>query len=217
MCGRFNLTATNERISEHFHLTRLSLRQPNYNITPGQKILCIVELDDGSYKGVNLFWGLIPSWSKNRKNAGLLINARAETLTEKPSFKSAYQNRRCLIPATGFYEWRRAESGKQPFHIRYPDERLFAFAGLWEQRSNPLETVYSCAIITTAAHSGMAAVHDRMPVVIKPENYQAWLNKQVSGIEMHAFEQATPYRDMLITPISDRINNPRNNDEACLV
>jgi putative SOS response-associated peptidase YedK len=105
MCGRFNLIATKPQIMEHFSLKRLSDYQPDYNISPGQKILVVVRLEDGSNKAVNLHWGLIPSWSKDLKISSRLINARAETLTEKPSFRNAYRHRRCLIPATGFFEW----------------------------------------------------------------------------------------------------------------
>ena len=116
MCGRFNLIATKPLIMEHFSLQRLPDYQPDYNIPPGQKIIAVVRQEDGSNKAVNLHWGLIPSWSKDRKISGHLINARAETLTEKPSFRNAYQQRRCLIPATGFFEWQTTEAGKKPYH-----------------------------------------------------------------------------------------------------
>ena len=197
MCGRFNLIASGEAIVEHFNLRRLPKFLPDYNIPPGQKILTVVALDDGSYKGVNLHWGLIPSWSKDRKNSSRLINARAETLAEKPAFRVAYRNRRCLIPATGFFEWQQTGAGKQPYHIHYPDNRLFAFAGLWEYWEDDNETVYSCAVIT-------------------PEYYPAWLDKSTSAPDIFGFEQEAAYANMTLTPISSRINNPRHNDEACL-
>lgn len=137
---------------EHFGLQRLPDYQPDYNIPPGQKILVVVRLEDGSNKAVNLHWGLIPSWSKDPKISSRLINAREETLTEKPSFRNAYQHRRCLIPATSFFEWQRTETGKKPYNIHQPDNTLFAYAGLWEHWKYQQETVYSCAIITTAAN-----------------------------------------------------------------
>lgn len=162
MCGRYVLIATEQQIIDHFSLRRLANYQPDYNIPPGQKILNVVQLEDGSNKAVYLHWGLIPSWSKDRGIGNRLINARAETLAEKPSFRTAYRKRRCLIPATGFYEWHRTESGKQPYHIHYPDNRLFAFAGLWEHWENETETVYSCTIVTTGADAKIASIHDRM-------------------------------------------------------
>lgn len=216
MCGRFNLVATGEAIVEHFHLTRLPEYRPDYNIPPGQKILAVVALDDGSYKGVNLHWGLIPSWSKDRKISNRLINARAETLAEKPSFREAYRNRRCLIPATGFFEWQQTDSGKRPFHIHYPDNRLFAFAGLWEHWRNGNETVYSCTLITTAAAALMAAIHPRMPVIISPEHYRNWLGNCSKAVDVFGADPSTAYQDMVLSPISSRINNPRHNDAACL-
>jgi putative SOS response-associated peptidase YedK len=217
MCGRFNLIATKPQIMEHFRLQRLPDYQPDYNIPPGQKILCVVKLDDGSNKAVNLFWGLIPSWSKDRKISSRLINARAETLTEKPSFRTAYQHRRCLIPATGFFEWQTAETGKRPYHIHQPDNALFAFAGLWEHWEHQQETVYSCSIITTAANNKIAPIHDRMPVIITPDLYNRWLDKKNTAVEMAEFLVADANSIMRLTPIGTRVNNPLHNDEKCLV
>ncbi len=216
MCGRFNLIATKPQIMEHFGLQRLPDYQPDYNIPPGQKIIAIVRLDDGSNKAVNLHWGLIPSWSKDRKISSHLINARAETLTEKPSFRYACQHRRCLIPATGFFEWQTTEAGKQPYHIHQPELALFAFAGLWEHWEHQQETVYSCTIITTEANDKIAPINDRMPVIITPDFYARWLDKQNTVVEMADFLATDAYSTMQLTPISSRVNNPMHNDEACL-
>ncbi|MGZ5054957.1 MAG: SOS response-associated peptidase [Methylobacter sp.] len=216
MCGRYNLIATGQQIMDHFGLLSLPAQDPDYNIPPGQKILAIVQLEDGSNKAVNLHWGLIPSWSKDHAIANRLINARAETLTTKPSFKKAYQHRRCLIPATGFYEWQATGFGKQPYHIHKPDNSLFAFAGIWEHWKNDQETVYSCAIITTGANDIMAPIHDRMPVIIAPEDYNRWLNKQTAIVDIADFLAADAYTGMQTNPISTRINNPLHNDESCL-
>ena len=216
MCGRFNLIATKMQIMEHFCLQRLADYQPDYNIPPGQKIITVVRLEDGSNKAVNLHWGLIPSWSKDRKIASHLINARAETLTEKPSFRKAYQQRRCLIPATGFFEWQSTETGKHPYHIHQLASALFAFAGLWEYWEHQQETVYSCTIITTAANAKIAPIHDRMPVIITTDFYDRWLDKTNTAVEMADFLAADGYKAMQLTPISTRVNNPHNNDEECL-
>jgi putative SOS response-associated peptidase YedK len=216
MCGRYNLIAAGQQIMDHFKLLSLPAHHPDYNIPPGQKILAIVQLEDGSNRAVNLHWGLIPSWSRDRIISSHLINARAETLTEKPSFKNAYQHRRCLIPATGFFEWQSTEAGKQPYHIHQPDQALFAFAGVWEHWEHDQETVYSCTIITTVANDKIAPIHDRMPVIITPDDYDRWLTKKTTVVDMTDFLAIDAYRTMQITPISTRVNNPLHNDEGCL-
>ncbi|WP_340122981.1 SOS response-associated peptidase [Methylobacter svalbardensis] len=216
MCGRYNLIATGQQIMDCFSLLSLPAHRPDYNIPPGKKILAIVELEDGNNRAVNLHWGLIPSWSKDRAISSHLINARAETLTEKPSFKNAYRHRRCLIPATGFFEWQTTDAGKRPYHIHQPDHALFAMAGLWEHWEHDQETVYSCTIITTVANDKIASIHQRMPVIIAPGDYHRWLAKKTVAVEIADFLAADAYRSMLVTPISTRINNPLHNDESCL-
>ena len=233
MCGRFNLIATGQQITDHFNLPDLPNYQPDYNISPGQKILAVVQLEDGSNRVVNLHWGLIPSWSRDSKISSHLINARAETLTEKPSLINAYQHRRCLIPATGFFEWQATAAapapgrpaayppslaipGKHPYHIHYPDNRLFTFAGVWEHWEHDGETIYSCAIITTAANDKIAPIHDRMPVIIPPDDYNRWLDKNNTAIDMADFLAADAYGKMQLTAISTRVNTPLHNDEECL-
>ncbi len=232
MCGRYNLIATGQQIMDRFRLPSLPAHKPDYNIPPGQKILAVVQLEDGSNRAVDLYWGLIPSWSRDRAISSHLINARAETLTEKPSFKNAYRHRRCLIPATGFFEWRitsrtssrlasdihtlLGDNSKQPYHIHQPDQALFAFAGVWEHWEHDQETVYSCAIITTAANAKIAPVHDRMPVIIAPDDYNSWLDKKTEVVKIADFLAADAYQSIQITPISTRVNNPLHNDEGCL-
>lgn len=217
MCGRYNLIATKTQLMAHFCLQRLPNYQPDYNIPPGQKIIAIVSLEDGSNKAVNLHWGLIPAWSKDRKIANHTFNAKSETLTEKPSFRSAYQHRRCLIPATGFFEWQATEYGKQPYHIHLPEQALFAFAGLWEYWEHQQETVYSCTIITTAANDKIAPVHDRMPVIITPDFYNRWLDRTNTAVKMADFLTDDGYQTMQLIPISARVNNPMHNDSDCLL
>jgi putative SOS response-associated peptidase YedK len=216
MCGRFNLIATMPQIMEHFSLQGFPNYQPDYNIPPGQKILSVIRLEDGSNKAVNLHWGLIPSWAKDHKISSRLINARAETLTEKPPFRNACQHRRCLIPATGFFEWQTTETGKKPYHIHQPDNALFVFAGLWEHWEHQQETIYSCTIITTAANDKIAPIHERMPVIITPDLYNHWLDKKNTAVDMADFLAADAYGPMQLTPISTRVNNPLHNDKGCL-
>jgi putative SOS response-associated peptidase YedK len=216
MCGRFHLTATPEAVAEHFQLQRLPRFQPSFNITPAQKILNIVQLDDNSLKAVNLFWGLVPSWSKDDKNSHHLINARAETIREKPSFRAAFHKRRCLIVASGFYEWQKLDSGKQAFHIHRHDNDLFAFAGIWEHWQHDQHLLYSCSIITTEAVEIMQPIHERMPVIIPASDYQQWLDKSADEHAVFDLLDNSAYSNMVATPISDWVNNPKHNDESCL-
>jgi putative SOS response-associated peptidase YedK len=190
--------------------------QPSYNIAPSQKILTIVGLDDKSLKAVNLFWGLVPSWSKDSKNSHHLINARAETVSEKPSFRAAFHKRRCLIVASGFYESATTDLGKKAFNIHRQDQQLFAFAGLWEHWDHDQGTLYSCTIITTQATGIMQPIHERMPVIVQPDHYPQWLDKATDG--QHALQLLgnDAYDQMAATPVSDWVNNPRHDDERCL-
>ena len=194
MCGRYQLTEIPATIAEHFQLQRLPRFQSSYNIAPARKILTIVELDDRSRKAVNLFWGLVPSWSKNAKNSSHLINARIETVRDKPSFRSAFKHRRCLIPANGFYEWQKLEVGKQAFHIHRQDNQVFAFAGLWEQWQHETETLYSCTIITTAANQLMLPIHDRMPVILARDSWETWTGGSID----HALDLCQTWRGPLL-------------------
>ncbi|MGD0961370.1 MAG: SOS response-associated peptidase [Methylomonas sp.] len=216
MCGRFNLTSTPENIAEHFQLSLPPHYQTSYNLSPGQKILCIVELEDQSLKAVNLFWGLVPSWAKDDKNSQHLMNARAETIREKPSFRAAFHKRRCLIVASGFYEWQNLEHGKQAFHIHRRDNDLFALAGLWEHWRHGEQTLYSCAIITKGAGELMRPIHERMPVIIPKEAYRLWLDKNADENRAYQLLANDAYRDMMVTPISGYVNNPLHNDAGCL-
>lgn len=145
-----------------------------------------------------------------------MINARAETLSEKPSFRSAFKQHRCLIPATGFFEWQKTTSGKQAFHIHLPRYALFAFAGLWEQWSDEQQTLYSCTIITTCADQQMQAIHARMPVIIPAQNYQDWLKIKTPADKIHRLLQSRYNQNLKYTAISNRVNSPRHNDPDCL-
>lgn len=221
VCGRFNLIATPEQVKEAFNLPSLFDFQPSYNITPAQDILAIVPSDENidinlNNQSVQLFWGLIPSWSKDRKISQHLINARAETIADKSSFRSAFLKRRCLIPATGFYEWRLTEQGKQPYLITHPNRQVFAFAGLWEHWEHGDGTVYSCTIITTSANQLMQPIHSRMPVILDPQNYTNWLDGQSKRDDLQALLVCDAYSEMETIPVSNWVNNPRHNDAICI-
>ena len=222
MCGRFNLTATPEQVMETFKLPGLFDFQASYNITPGQEIIAIVPADgyvngDKHNQAVQLFWGLIPSWAKDRKISSHLINARSETVAEKPSFRSAFKHRRCLIPVSGYFEWAQTENGKAAYHITRPDQQVFAFAGLWEHWEQGGETVYSCTIITTAANEKMQTIHNRMPVVLEQINYGHWLDlssSQETLLSLFGCDDA--YSGMAVIQVSHWVNNPRHNDVNCI-
>lgn len=139
-----------------------------------------------------------------------------ETVQEKPSFRSAFKHRRCLIPANGYFEWQKQENGKQAFHIHRTDQQLFAFAGLWEQWQRETETLYSCTIITTAANELMQPIHDRMPVIIPSEYYHNWLNKAANADDAFALLDDQAYLNIITTPVGDWVNNPRHNDALCV-
>ena len=216
MCGRFNLIATPEQVCAEFQLDHLAGYESSYNIPPGQPILNITQFPDESFQATYTHWGLIPSWSKDRETSTHLINARAETISEKPSFRTAYKKRRCLIPATGFYEWHKTEQGKQAYHICRQDQQLFAFAGLWEYWEHNAETLYSCTIITTAANTLIQPIHERMPVIIAKPHYQLWLDNQQSTANLQQLLSDDAYAPMTFKPVSDWVNNPQHDDHNCL-
>lgn len=216
MCGRFNMLATPEQLQQAFALEQVPGYRISYNIAPGQKILGIVQPEQNGLSLVGFDWGLVPSWAKDSKLSHSLINARAETLAEKPSFKAAYRNRRCLIPATGFYEWQARADGKQAYHICREDRGVFAFAGLWEHWRQEAYSLHTCTIITTAANALIAPIHERMPVVVAPEHYRAWLGHGQPQAALDALLAESDYRGMTLYPIGDRVNNPRHDDHDCI-
>ncbi|MEM8604783.1 MAG: SOS response-associated peptidase [Cyanobacteria bacterium P01_H01_bin.121] len=222
MCGRYTLRAEPEAIAQQFEVEVstevLNAVQPRYNIAPSQPILAIRSNQQTAERELTfLRWGLVPFWAKDIKIGYRLINARSETVSEKPSFRAAYRYRRCLIPADGFYEWQRQNKRKkQPFHIRQPDQPIFAFAGLWEHWQDPagaeLET---CTILTTQPNELMAPIHDRMPVIIAPRDYDCWLTAPSTRLVEPLLK---PYPSELLTalPVSTLVNNAKVDHLDCL-
>lgn len=178
MCGRFTLFEPDQVLAREFGVSDFPPRSPRYNIAPSQPITAVRAAPSGSGREIALLrWGLIPSWSKDPATGNRLINARAETAREKPSFRNAFRRHRCLIPTSGFYEWQRQERGKQPYFIRMRNGHPFAFAGLWDRWERPDEgAVETCTILTTAANDVLAPIHDRMPVIVPPGEYDRWLD-----------------------------------------
>jgi putative SOS response-associated peptidase YedK len=188
-----------------------------YNVAPTQKVAA-VRLPDSRRELVSLRWGLIPSWAEDPKIGSRLINARAETAADKPSFRAAFRTRRCLLPADGFYEWQKLAGGKQPFYFRRRDGRPFAFAGLWEQWRNPAdEIIESCTILTTAANAVVRPVHDRMPVILDPAAYDRWLDPNVRQAELvQPLLRPCREEDLVAYAVSPWVNNPKNDDARCV-
>jgi putative SOS response-associated peptidase YedK len=179
MCGRFTLAQSPEAVAKAFGLDAVPNFPPRYNIAPSQPVGVIVRGQNAPKPEFRLMgWGLIPSWAKDPSIGAKLINARSETLTEKPSFRAAFKYRRCLIPADGFYEWQKTQGGaKQPFYFSMAGNAVFAFAGLWESWND----IESCTILTTAANGLLQPIHDRMPVILSPKDYGRWLDPSVQG------------------------------------
>ncbi|HEY9656670.1 MAG TPA: SOS response-associated peptidase, partial [Crinalium sp.] len=177
MCGRFSLTQSANALAETFQLETLPEWTPRYNVAPTQAVLAIAAAPAHS-RQVRLFrWGLVPSWAKDLTIGAKLINARAETVAEKPSFRVAFKQRRCLILADGFYEWHRIDrKTKQPYYFQLADRQPFAFAGLWERWQGDDTVVETCTILTTQANELLQPIHDRMPVILAPEEYDRWLD-----------------------------------------
>ncbi|HVV63498.1 MAG TPA: SOS response-associated peptidase [Pseudolabrys sp.] len=176
MCGRYAVTSSPELLRALFRYAELPNFPPRYNVAPTQPI-AIVRLHEGKRQFALVRWGLLPSWVKDPKTFTLLINARGESVLEKPAFRNAMRRRRCLIPADGFYEWQRAGERKRPFFVRPKSGKPFAFAGLWETWTGPNgEEMETAAIVTTAANRTLAPIHERMPVVVPEDAFELWLN-----------------------------------------
>jgi putative SOS response-associated peptidase YedK len=208
MCGRYSLTSPVEAMRALFGFDELPNLQPRYNIAPTQDVPVIRNRENSGRELAMLRWGLVPAWAKEVTGSAPLINARGETVAEKPSFRDAFAKRRCLIPADGFYEWRKTEKGvKQPFRIALPDDTPFAFAGIWERwRSAQGELLESCALITTAASEQIVDIHHRMPVILKPETYEIWLAGAASDLIAAYNGELRAY------PIDTAVNKVANDD-----
>ena len=211
MCGRYALTSPPAVLAERFHLLWTPEVEPHYNIAPGQTIPVVRETGQDR-ELVLLKWGLIPSWAKEASIGMRLVNARGETLADKPAFRGAYRQRRCLIPADAFYEWKAIAGRKQPYCIRMRDEAPFGMAGLWERWKAPDgQMVESCTIVTVDANALIAELHERMPLIVAPRDYDAWLRAESKQLPTAAAAQ-----DMRYYPVSPLVSNARNDVPACL-
>ncbi|MGF1570175.1 MAG: SOS response-associated peptidase [Nodosilinea sp.] len=223
MCGRFTLTQSAETLAAAFNLADPPQVAPRYNIAPTQPIAVIrAPAQDPEQLSRREFtyltWGLVPSWAKDPKIGARLINARAETVAEKPSFRAAFKRRRGLIVADGFYEWQRTPEGKQPYYFQLENHRPFAFAGLWERWENGNgDVIESAVIITTVANEVLNPIHERMPVILEPEDYDDWLDSTVEkGQHLQALLRPYQAKIMVSFPVSTAVNNPRHDSPDCI-
>jgi len=217
MCGRKTLTEDMQSIIEELAIQEWEDPDnylPSYNIAPTQTSPILI--DDGIRRVKPMRWGLTPSWSKDMSFSARMINARSETIMEKPSFRNLLSGKRCIVITDGYYEWQKAVSGKQPYYIHHPEGRLLPMAGLWDKWLNQEgKPVLSYTVITTAPQSELAFIHDRMPVILAPENLDKWLQTTNNPVQI-VLPLLQPYRGMLeVYPVSKMVNSPANNSPAC--
>ena len=212
MCGRFALV-TEKKILEMLY--QLEIRDdfiPRYNIAPSQSISALrISPEHGKRELTDLKWGLVPFWAKDASIGSRMINARSETAAEKPSFRDAFKKRRLLIPASGFFEWKKEGGAKQPYYIYQKNGQPFSLAGLWERWEKGEEPLESCTILTTGPNTLIASLHDRMPVIISPRDFEKWLDPQTGSAELLHLLKSYPPEEMAAHPVSPAVNKPTNN------
>ncbi len=212
MCGRFEIHSTLEIIAKVFGIDSITFDyEPSYNVAPSQDILLVV--NDGKRRLIKSRWGFVPSWSKELSAGYKMINARAESVADKPSFQQAFQNQRCLVVADGFYEWKKEGTKKRPFYIRLKNGQPFGFVGLYNIWKTPEgEQIYTSTIITTDANEIVQPLHDRMPVIAEPDQYDLWLDPRI--------HDKTLLRNVLkpflsegleVYEVTPKVNSPKNN------
>ncbi len=218
MCGRFTLRKTSEEIARVFHTSAFEATlEPGYNIAPGQNVLAVVQKEGGPVL-TRMRWGLVPFWAKDESIGNRLINARAETLADKSSFKRPLRSQRCLVVADGFYEWRKVDGRKAPMFIHRKDDRPFGFAGLfdiWQTRDG--EPLATCTIITTTPNALLRPIHDRMPVILQASAHARWLDPANSNLsELTSLLRPSAADELEAYEVSRSVNAPQNNSPECI-
>lgn len=218
MCARFTLFTPGDRIARMFHLAQVPDLVPRYNVAPSQLVAVIGTKAAGSGRGLAMFrWGFVPHWANTPNDGPRSVNARAETVAEKPAFRDSFRQRRCLIPADGFYEWEDTPQGKKPLFYRLASGEPMALAGIWDVWPGPTEKLFTCAILTTAANALVEPVHDRMPAILPPEDWDAWLDPhQTDPAQLLPLLRSFPVEQMEVVPASTRVNNSRYDAADCL-
>ncbi len=219
MCGRYAFFSPAEAVRRTFALDDVPELEPRYNVAPTQAVPAVRAAEEGARTLSMLHWGLVPKWAKERAIGNRMINARSETLAEKPSFRDAFRKRRCLVLADGWYEWQVAAEGKQPWFIRMKDARPFAFAGLWERWTDPADgsTLESCTIVTTDAAASIRKIHERMPVVLAEADRDRWLDTAFSDTEtLSGLLRPFDPEALEAWPVSRQVNAPKNQGPALI-
>ncbi|MEW4220984.1 SOS response-associated peptidase [Rossellomorea marisflavi] len=211
MCGRFSLIESVHELQQQFEFELSADLQPRFNIAPSQEVFSIIS-DGKKRRGGTLRWGLVPHWAKEAKIGYKMINARAEGIDEKPSFREPFRKKRCLIIADGFYEWKKVDDRKQPYRFIMKDRKPFAFAGLWETWKKGDAPLHTCTIITTTPNAVTEDIHDRMPVILKREDYDRWLDPSNQAVDKLK-SLLVPYsaEEMELYPVSELVNSPKND------
>lgn len=212
MCGRFIQAESGRALAERLGLPLPADYSPRYNVAPNQAVLALrAAADGGDREWAWLRWGLVPSWSPEPRSKYSTINARAETVADKPAYRQAFRQRRCLIPADGFYEWRKIDSRKQPYCIGLVKGEPFAFAGLWERWEREGQVVESCTLVVTQANARIAEIHDRMPVILDPADYDAWLDPALrDSARLLPLLRPYPAERTTLWPVGLAVNRPGN-------
>jgi putative SOS response-associated peptidase YedK len=214
MCGRFALHANPQVIALQFGLAAAPGIRPRYNIAPTTDIL-VVRSQEGTARAAQLRWGLVPRWAKDPAIGARLNNARAETVAEKPSFRDAFRRRRCLVPASGFYEWKAEGGRKQPYYILPAEGELFALAGVWEPWRSRDQALETCAIVTTDANAAMQPIHERMPVIVGQRDYARWLDCSPGGDVRDLLRPCDP-SIIAVRRVGRAVNHARNDDSSLI-
>lgn len=214
MCGRFAFNASREQVQRQFGVPTVPALTPRYNVAPTQVIAVIGQTADGTRKMAMLRWGLIPSWSSGPRPGP--INARSETIAQKPTFRDSFRERRCLIPSTGFYEWQKVGSRKVPHLIRLRSQEPYALAGIWDIWGEGKERIAICCIITVAANDLVRPLHERMPAILRPEEYGAWLDPKTPLSQVQALLRPYPAEEMEVVRVGQAVNSPRNDGPECV-
>jgi putative SOS response-associated peptidase YedK len=218
MCGRFALRTSGKALADFFGLTGEPAVEPRYNIAPSQPVAVVRTAAAGAGRELAwLRWGLIPPWAQDPALGNQMVNARVESAATRPAFRGAFRHRRCLVPADGFYEWQRTNGNKQPYYVTRLDGRPLAFAGLWEVWDRGGGPIESCTILTTAADDRLAALHDRMPVLLEPEAYARWLDPAVQDpAQLQRLLRPYPSEALALRRVGPQVNDPRNDGPRCI-
>lgn len=218
MCGRYTLTSPADELSAEFGVEVPADYQPHYNIAPTQPVPIVGPDANGTKRMAMVRWGLVPWWAESPQAVTHTINARAESLLLKPAFREAFVNRRCLVVADGFYEWQRTGGKRLPFRIHMKDDRVFAFAGIWERwKDGKGQVLYSCAIVTTASNSLVSSIHDRMPVILDRELRDVWLDPNADPVKLQELLGPQELPGLVMDRVSTRVNNVANDTPDLII